>query len=99
MKRAGKKTKAWDAERAKLKVRFEAVGITTCELRGRLNHECTWDNYLGFAHAAKRRKLAPEDLGHVILIDNNAHDIIERLPPEEMKRTVDETIAAREIQP
>lgn len=49
--------------------------------------------------AAKRRKLAPEDLSYVILIDNNAHDIIEHLPPEEMKRIVDETIAAREIQP
>lgn len=99
MNKAGKKTNAWAAERAKLKVRFLAAGITTCELRGRLEHECTYDNFLGFAHDAKRTKLAPGDLSRVILIDNNAHDIIEHWPHEEMKKIVNDTIAAREVQP
>lgn len=100
--KAGKKTKQWESVRAKLKKRFAAAGITTCELHkvGRvLPHLCTYDNYLGFAHNAKRRKLTEDDLYHVILICNNAHNIIEVWPAEEMRRIVDGAIAAREVQP
>jgi len=95
----GKKTKEWASVRAKLKVRFAAVGITSCELLGILPHLCTKDNYLGFAHAAKRRKLSSDDLYHVILICNHSHNIIEVWPAEEMKRIVDSTIHQREKQP
>lgn len=100
--KAGKKTKQWASIRAILKRKFEAVGITTCELHrvgSALPHLCTYDNYLGFAHNAKRRKLTDADLYHVILICNNAHDIIEVWPPEEMKRIVNGTIHARDHQP
>lgn len=99
--RAGKKTKAWDSARATIKRRFEKAGITTCELRGseKVPHECGIDNYLGFAHDAKRRKLTAEDLFRVILICNFAHDIIEVWPPEKMKAIVDETIQCRKVQP
>lgn len=97
----GKKTKAWESERAKLKRKFAKVGITTCELQGsnKVVHECGGDNYLGFAHDAKRRKLRPEDLGRVALVCNFAHDIIENWSAGKMKAIVFETIEKREVQP
>lgn len=92
MKRAGKKTKAWEKARAELKIEHEGMGITTCELR---YEGCAYDDFLGFAHAAKRRKLTKEDLRHAIICCNFCHDQIEFLPPEQMKRIVDETIRSR----
>lgn len=93
--KAGRKTKAWNAERRKLKADSERNNRTTCELRGVIPHDCTVDNFLGYAHAAKRRKLSSEDLSHAILICNNVHDIIERWSPEDMKWIVDEMIERR----
>lgn len=94
LRRVGKKTKAWNDARAELKVEFEYVyGITTCELRYK---NCANDDYLGFAHAAKRRKLTPDDLKHVILACNFCHDELEVLLPEEMKRIVDTICQQRE---
>ncbi|HSE35658.1 MAG TPA: hypothetical protein VLG74_00055 [Blastocatellia bacterium] len=97
----GKKTKAWDSARATIKRRFEKAGITTCELRGseKVPHDCGNDNFLGFAHDAKRRKLAASDLYRVILICHFVHDIIEVWPPEKMKAIVNETIENRKVQP
>jgi len=95
----GKKTKQWNSARAIIKRRFEAVGITTCELQGKLKHDCGIDNYLGFAHDAKRRKLSEAALYHVILICNFAHDIIEVWPAEKMKAIVNDTIQQRRQQP
>lgn len=90
----GKKGKAWIDARAQLKIEFENhFGITACELRYR---GCAYDDYLGFAHAAKRRKLTPEDLDHVILACNFCHDQIEIKSPEEMKRIVDAICRERE---
>lgn len=95
--RAGRKTKEWETARRALKVESEREGRTTCELRGVLKHECTYNNFLGYAHDAKRRKLSKEDLGRAILICNAAHSIIEFWKPEEMKRIVNDTIAARKV--
>ena len=97
----GKKTKAWDSARASIKRCFEKAGITTCELRGstKVPHDCGNDNYLGFAHDAKRRKLTAEDLYRVILVCNFAHDIFETWPAEKMKAIVNETIQDRKVQP
>jgi hypothetical protein len=97
----GKKTKQWTTARAIIKQRFEKVGITTCELQRskEVKHDCGIDNYLGFAHDAKRRKLTADDLYRVILICNFAHDIIEVWPPKKMKAIVNETIEKREVQP
>jgi hypothetical protein len=95
----GKKTKRWNNARAIIKRRFEAVGITTCELEGKLKHDCGIDNYLGFAHDAKRRKLSESDLYHVILICNFAHQLIEVWPAERMKAVVNKTIQLRRVQP
>jgi len=93
--KAGKRTKAWNAQRRKLKVDSVANNRTTCELRGVIPHECTYDDFLGYAHDAKRRKLSREDLKRAILICNNVHDQLERMKPDEMKRIVNDTIAAR----
>lgn len=78
--------------RKQLKIEFAAWGITRCELR---LPGCWLNTALGFAHAAKRRKLSPADLYQVILADNHCHDIIERLPPERMKRIVEGIISLR----
>jgi len=89
----GKKGKTWKAKRDELKALHKAIGVTTCELR---YEECAVDDYLGFAHAAKRRKLSKEDLGHVILACNFCHDKLEVMPPEQMKRIVDTICRERE---
>jgi hypothetical protein len=94
MRALGKKGKAWASKRADLKVDFAAIGITSCELRYK---DCANDDYLGFAHAAKRRKITNEDLGHVILACNFCHDSLEVMKPEDMKRIVDETVRNRAI--
>src|SRR5690349_17549028 len=59
----GRKTKEWNAVRRRLKIEHERLGITTCELRNNpeVPHECSYDDFLGFAHEAKRRKLTKED--------------------------------------
>ncbi len=90
----GVKTKAWEAERARLKKRFAAVGILVCELR---YAGCAFDNYLGFAHAEKRRSLSAETLSVVILACNFCHDKIETDP--RMSEIVMATITARPKQP
>jgi hypothetical protein len=94
MKKRGPKVRSWEEERAKLKRRFLAVGIITCELR---YAGCAFDDFLGFAHAEKRRNLSREDLSVVILACNFCHDTIEIDP--RMKEIVTAVIAAREVQP
>lgn len=84
----GKKVLAWDRERRKLKIDSARNERTTCELRGVIEHDCTVDDYLGYAHPAKRRKLSAEDLKVAILVCNSVHDLLERMKPEEMKRIV-----------
>ena len=90
----GKKMKAWDADRAKLKARFKDAGITICELR---TDACTCDNYLGFAHSKKRRNVVTDqDREEVILVCNNCHDCIEALGETRMRARVLATIDARQ---
>lgn len=89
----GPRTKAWEKARRQLKWQFaQELNVLTCEL----NYTGCWhDNGLGFAHAAKRRKLKPEDLQDVILACNHCHDQLEVMPAEEMHRIVIEKIADR----
>lgn len=91
--KVGPKGKAWNDARADLKMEFLALGVTACELR---YEGCWFDDALGFAHAAKRRKLTAKDLGHVILACNPCHDRLEVKSPEEMKRIVDTICQRRE---
>jgi hypothetical protein len=92
----GKKTKAWDRLRAKIKPKFFAVGITTCEMRW---PGCKYDEDLGFAHAQKRNKV--EDLSEVILVCNHCHDYLDNqgMSHEAMEAIVRDVIERRERQP
>jgi hypothetical protein len=92
LKRAGKKTKEWAAARKILKPKFQAAGITTCELGYR---NCWYDNALSFAHARKRNDLRPGELYEVILCCTPCHDILERMPKPIMYAAVHKIIAAR----
>lgn len=74
----GKKTREWESVRAKLKVRFERAGITTCEVRA---EGCWRDDGLGFMHTLKRRNIVtPQQLEEVALGCNHCHDIFELMP-------------------
>jgi hypothetical protein len=89
----GKKSKQWIAVRRRLKVEFEALGITSCELR---YEGCAGDGMLGFAHGRKRRHLKGDELETLtILACNHCHDAIEYLGPEKMLEIVEHTIARR----
>lgn len=92
---AGKKTKAWDEAREKLKKQFATWGITKCEL----NYEGCWrDNSLGFAHLDKRRYLTEADLMEVVLACNECHQAVEIQPRDQMKKELLEVIKNRVIQ-
>ena len=95
----GKKTRAWENERRKLKVRFAKVGITSCELRGVIEHDCKYDDYLSFAHSTKRND--PRfNISEVILACIPGHTILdEKMSHAQMFETVKAVIARREIQP
>ena len=92
MKTAGKKTNEWIDVREVLKKRFFKAGITKCEIKF---DNCARDNFLGFAHLEKRRKLTHKDLYKVVLSCNICHDIIERWPAEKMKAFLLKIIADR----
>jgi len=93
LKKAGKRTLAWAKARASLKIKFYKASITTCELGF---PGCFRDNYLGFAHAKKRRNITTEEeLKTVILACNACHDIIESMPESRMGEIVHQTINKR----
>lgn len=80
MIKAGKWTKLWNRERAKLKKIYFDKGITSCELRHSPN--CTPYNFLGFAHRYKRieYRSRPDLLGsfsQTLLACQPCHDVIE----------------------
>jgi hypothetical protein len=93
IKQIGKKGKIWVDARAALKKIFFGWGITTCEIR--IPHDCTRDNYLGFAHVDKRKNLGHGEIMSVILACNNGHDIIEAWPATKMREYVQSIIDAR----
>jgi hypothetical protein len=93
MNRLGKRGRAWENARRKLKRIFESKGILTCELR---YPGCWHDNGLGFMHRVKRRKItSDEELLTVALACNFCHAQAEFLSPDEMFRIVTETIEQR----
>lgn len=90
MKR-GKKMKAWDKARAKLKTLFEKQGITVCE-------KCGADNFLSFAHRFKRRHIVDEEeLMNVALLCVPCHEVLERLPEYQMCQEITAIIRNREL--
>jgi hypothetical protein len=79
MIKPGRKTLAWNKDRAKLKLIYAEKGITTCEL----NFAGCWvNNALSFAHHHKRNwyLTCPELLGsfnETILACNPCHSLLE----------------------
>lgn len=67
----------WNKIRARIKLKFEKAGITTCELR---LPGCTYGNFLTFAHSKKVRHWETlEDAEDVILACQKCHGFIEAL--------------------
>ena len=92
----GKKTREWERTRAKLKPRFEAIGLTHCEF----DYEGCWrNNGLSFAHAKKRRNLRPGELEVVALACANCHNLLELMREPQMTQAVMNVIAKRICQP
>lgn len=89
----GKKTRQWITVRARLKRRFDAASITTCELG---YPGCWKDESLGFAHGRKRRQLKDNEIETLtILVCNPCHDKIEVLSAPAMLAIVQSVIAER----
>ncbi len=65
------KAKVWNRVRAQLKIEFEKMGVTRCEV-------CNAAYPLGFAHRLKRRHITDEtELRVVALLCNPDHEKIE----------------------
>jgi hypothetical protein len=90
--RRGRKTKAWDRARAKLKTVFKAQGVTRCELGF---SGCWRGNGLGFAHSLKRRNIRGEQITEVVLACVHCHEVLECLSEGEMARIVGGIIERR----
>lgn len=89
----GKKTREWLTVRARLKRRFNAAGITSCEL-GYPN--CWKDEALGFAHGRKRRHLKDNEIETLVaLCCTPCHNRIEVLPAPAMLAIVQSVISER----
>lgn len=86
MKRSGKKTKAWDRVRSKLKVEFQAKNITTCEV---MFEGCTGGYNVSFAHARKRTKLREGEIRDCCIACQSCHrHLDEDLSHDDMYSTV-----------
>ncbi len=95
MKKVGKKSKEWIAVRRRLKVKYEAAGIVSCELK---YEGCKRDGWLSFAHGKKRRHLKGNELETLCILSCLiCHGRIERLPEDEMCAIVENVIANRQI--
>ena len=89
----GRKTLANMKANARLKRKFTALGITSCELH---LPNCTRDNFLTWAHGKKRRKLVGDELETcVILACTFCHAKLEVMGPDLMLTVVQEVISER----
>jgi preprotein translocase subunit SecA len=92
MRQQGKKGQAWAKARAKLKIQFERMGITACEI-------CSSTFALSFAHRLKRRFITTEDeLMTVALLCQKHHEEIEHSGHENMFDRITKIIEQRAVQ-
>ena len=92
-----KKTREWEAERRRLKPKFEAIGLTYCEFG---YPGCWRNNGLSFAHIKKRLNLLPGQLSIVALACPVCHYILDnRMKEVEMTKAVLAVIQKRICQP
>lgn len=93
----GKKTLEWMRVRARLKRKFAALGITSCELG---YAGCWKDEALGFAHGRKRRHLKENEIEDLtVLACGPCHEIIERMSAPAMLAIVQSVISERNWNP
>jgi hypothetical protein len=79
----------WETARRKLKVKFERMGVTRCEV-------CNAAFPLGFAHRLKRRFIKTDDeLLTVALLCNPCHERIEFSGHDNMYQRISEIIEQR----
>jgi len=94
MNRVGRRTKANKASNARLKKRFAAMGIESCELG---YPDCTRREFLSWAHGKRRRHLVDNELDElVILACIPCHENLDRLPAEATLAIVQSVIAERD---
>lgn len=75
---SGKKVTAWEVARVSLIKLFTTWSITTCEIK--LDGICIKDNFLGFAHTERRRKLSEADVKSpekVVLACQPCHHVVD----------------------
>ncbi len=89
----GRKTQEWETARRKLKIAFEAAGITSCEVRCK---GCWRDNALSFAHSKKRANIKGDEIYEVVLACASiCHQILEEMPEARMTEVVRSIISHR----
>jgi hypothetical protein len=93
LRTVGKRGRAWNRARRRIKPEYERSGNIYCEagFKG-----CWRDNALSFAHHSKRRKLKAGELEIVALLCIPCHDIIEVWPAARVKGFILKLIARRE---
>lgn len=83
--------KKWKRLLPKLKARFEAIGIQSCEV-------CRSTFALSFAHRLKRRFIhSDEELSRVALLCQMHHEQLEHSGHEKMFKTITKIIKQREL--
>lgn len=83
------KQQIWHNARRKLKIQFERMGVTRCEM-------CQGTFALSFAHRLKRRFITTEEeLMTVALLCQKDHERIEHSGHDEMFRRITEIISNR----
>ena len=92
----GRKTREWEKVRAQLKIRFERIGITACEIRLK---QCWGDYALSFAHTKKRADMLPGDIEKAVLACAPCHTAVEGMKKDAMQSLLEGIIAARQVQP
>jgi hypothetical protein len=92
----GRKTREWEKIRRELKIRFERVGIISCEIRLK---QC-WGGYaLSFAHTKKRADMLPGDIEIAVLACAPCHTAVEGMKKDAMQSLLESIILERSVQP
>lgn len=105
--KAGRKTKDWNNAKRKLKVAFQNVGLTHCEVGVYLmqfaeHREVMYRHRhrfaLSWAHGDKRRNLVGDELVTLVaLACQDCHNYIEYR--DDMREIIEAVIASRSVQP
>lgn len=90
MKKAGKKTREWEAARKKLKIAFAKASITRCE-------SCNSDFALSFAHSKPRRIIVGDEIFECALLCSNCHQACDAHGHAKMEEFVKFCIRTRPV--